>query len=46
MVDHQFSHVFVPGGDRAVIEQVAKLFTRREGFAEVADQPSSCPSTS
>ena len=34
MVDHQFSHVFVPGADRAVIEQVAKLFTRREGFSE------------
>jgi predicted AlkP superfamily pyrophosphatase or phosphodiesterase len=35
MVDHQFSHVFVPGADRVVIEQVAKLFTRRAGFAEV-----------
>lgn len=34
MVDHQFSHVFVRGADRMVIEQVAKLFTRREGFAE------------
>ena len=35
MVDHQFSHVFVAGGETAVAEKVADLFRGREGIAEV-----------
>jgi predicted AlkP superfamily pyrophosphatase or phosphodiesterase len=35
MVDHQFSHVFVSGGDLTVVDRVADLFRGREGIAEV-----------
>jgi hypothetical protein len=35
LVDHQHSHVFVSGGDPAVIERVGDLFRGREGIAEV-----------
>lgn len=35
LVDHQFSHVFVRGGDTDVVEKVAKLFRGQQGFAEV-----------
>ena len=41
LVDHQFSHVFVAGGDRRVAARVADLFRREPGIAEVlvGDQP-------
>jgi len=35
MVDHQFSHVFVAGGDAAIAERVAGLFRAQQGIAEV-----------
>lgn len=35
LVDHQFSHVFVQGGDAATARRVADLFRGREGVAEV-----------
>jgi predicted AlkP superfamily pyrophosphatase or phosphodiesterase len=35
MADHQFSHVFVAGGDAAVAAQVAELFRGQPGIAEV-----------
>ena len=35
LVDHQFSHVFVRDAAADVVDQVVKLFTGREGFAEV-----------
>ncbi|MCE9548536.1 MAG: alkaline phosphatase family protein [Planctomycetia bacterium] len=35
LVDHQFSHVFIPYSDRAIIDDVVQLFRGREGFAEV-----------
>ena len=35
LVDHQFSHVFVAGGDRALAARVADLFRREPGIAEV-----------
>ncbi len=35
LVDHQYSHVFVKDADPTVMEQVARLFEKREGIAEV-----------
>ena len=35
LVDHQFSHVFVPDADPAVIDQVANRFAQQPGIAEV-----------
>lgn len=35
MVDHQFSHVFVQNGDKAVMKSVQQLFSTANGFAEV-----------
>ena len=35
LVDHQFSHVFVRGGDAATIQQVQRLFQGQPGIAEV-----------
>jgi predicted AlkP superfamily pyrophosphatase or phosphodiesterase len=35
MVDHQFAHVFVAGGDAGLAGKVADLFRGREGIAEV-----------
>lgn len=35
LVDHQFSHVFVAGGDPTAAAQVAELFAGRPGIAEV-----------
>ena len=35
MVDHQFAHVFVNGGDVAVAKRVAGLFRGQPGIAEV-----------
>jgi predicted AlkP superfamily pyrophosphatase or phosphodiesterase len=35
MADHQFSHVFVEGGDEVTIQQVAELFRGRHGIDEV-----------
>jgi hypothetical protein len=35
LVDHQFSHVFVQGGDPQTAEKVAALFRGQEGVAEV-----------
>ncbi len=35
LVDHQFSHVFVREANAQVAQQVAQLFSRREGIAEV-----------
>ena len=34
-MDHQFSHVFVAGGDKQTAHRVADLFRGREGVAEV-----------
>jgi hypothetical protein len=34
LVDHQFSHVFVQESDPKTIKRVARLFTKRPGFAE------------
>ncbi|MGO8691109.1 MAG: alkaline phosphatase family protein [Thermoguttaceae bacterium] len=35
MVDHQFSHVFVSGGDPALAQRVAEVFRGQPGIAEV-----------
>jgi hypothetical protein len=35
LADHQFSHVFVEGGDQATIERAASLFRSQPGIAEV-----------
>ena len=35
MVDHQFSHVFVAGGDRFIADRVADLFRGQPGIDEV-----------
>jgi len=35
LVDHQFSHIFVPPGDAAAVKQVEDLFTNHAGVAEV-----------
>ena len=35
LADHQFSHVFVAGGRREVIDRVVDLFHNRPGIAEV-----------
>jgi hypothetical protein len=35
LVDHQFSHVFVRGGDQQVIQRVREIFASAEGIAEV-----------
>ena len=35
LVDHQFSHVFVQGGDPKVAKRAAKLFKKQPGIAEV-----------
>jgi hypothetical protein len=35
MVDHQFSHVFVAGGEQVTIDRVACLFRNQPGIAEV-----------
>jgi predicted AlkP superfamily pyrophosphatase or phosphodiesterase len=35
LADHQLSHVFVSGGEPAVIDRVADLFRGREGIADV-----------
>lgn len=35
LVDHQFSHVFVAGGDARIAHQVAELFHGQDGIAEV-----------
>ncbi|MDX1946602.1 MAG: alkaline phosphatase family protein [Pirellulaceae bacterium] len=35
LVDHQFSHVFVKGGDAATIGKVTRLFAGQPGFAEI-----------
>ena len=39
LVDHQFSHVFVAGGDPAVAARVADLFRNEPGIAEVLVGP-------
>ena len=35
LVDHQFSHVFVAGGDEQIAARVADIFRRQPGIAEV-----------
>ena len=35
LVDHQFSHVFVAGGDQQIAARVADVFRRQPGIAEV-----------
>jgi hypothetical protein len=35
LADHQHAHVFVSGGDQAVIDRVADVFRGREGIADV-----------
>ena len=35
MVDHQFAHVFVAGGDREVVARVVDLFANQPGIADV-----------
>ena len=35
MVDHQFAHIFVAGGDPQIAAEVADLFRNRPGIAEV-----------
>lgn len=35
LVDHQFSHIFTQPGDDAAIEEVCRLFSGREGVAEI-----------
>jgi hypothetical protein len=39
MVDHQFSHVFLNGGDVELVERVAQLFRGEPGIAEVLTGP-------
>ncbi|QDU97337.1 alkaline phosphatase family protein [Lignipirellula cremea] len=35
MVDHQYSQVFVRGGDAKIISQVSHLFEKADGYAEI-----------
>ena len=35
LVDHQFSHVFVQGGEAKIIKRVANLFKKQPGISEV-----------